>query len=209
MTLGHKLAALTLVPHMVPACAAPPEKQSARAATLDQLEALHRTTVVQIMHLEARVESLAGGWPESVVSAYTHNAVVLLDLLVRALGLPDVAPESTPSFDSLLGAAILLAYGWAVDGLADVARLLSGRHAASSKSIPHELLSVFHGLAELCASSGTIAAREHVDTLEAIDDAVYRMIDLRDHIERTQLSSRPEEPPGPVPADTRARRRRS
>lgn len=182
MALARKPHALTLVPRRLPTLTLA-DRQDEPRLELDELTKLHRMMSARITLLEAHLHELPPGRLETFVCTYVRSARTLRELLVRASSLPNIVPTAPPSFDELLTKATLHAYRWAVDQLAQVRHLFGAREANGVSSVPLGALSAFHELSELCASSGRVEAA-HLVTLQAIDGALYRLIETRDCIEQ-------------------------
>jgi hypothetical protein len=154
------------------------------SSTLAELNSQHRTMSVQILRLETLLEDIEREPYQALSASYVKAAIVLRDLLVRASGVPNVLADEMPSFDHRLSEAVLWAYRWAVVQLSELRQFIAKPVPTGSRSIPLEALSVFHDLSDLCAASGRSSdANVLVQTLRAVDDTLYRLIELRDRIE--------------------------
>jgi len=136
--------------------------------------------------MEAHLESIDDASLRRLAEGYVRHASVLGVLLLRVADTPNAIPDAVPAFDGALAEAVEWASRWAVAQLEDVRGRFAGEDRGVS-TIPLEALSVFHELASACAPPATPAGVAMLRRLRAIDDTLYRLIELRDRIEAATM----------------------
>jgi hypothetical protein len=157
------------------------DSASDERAALEKRDALQSAMSAELFELERQLQDVQRGQPRVLVASYLLAAAALRNHLNRVSARPSVI--GIAAFDRLLAESTLEAYRWAVVQLAEVRHCMSGQGKCRFQPTPPDALSVFHDLSRVCAVSDDLSRERLVDTLNAIDDAIDRLIDTRTRIE--------------------------
>jgi hypothetical protein len=160
----------------------PPGDAGHAGEPLDRFDTLQSTLTFRALRLETIADELQGTSTRAFLLGYVRTACTVGELLKRVLL---AAPLSVQALEVPLVQALRWAYLWAIEQVESVDGMLSGRpEAGYPNTIPREALSIFHETARRMARSKSRESHAPTarETLFALDDALFRMMQMHDWI---------------------------